>query len=325
MQAAHEKCFAHTLQLVVKDGLQNADKQVTKFIAKASKIASHVRKSTKATMILEGERKIQNLNSTRWNTQLSLIESILSITESKLNELDTYHLSKYERSYLEDVYLLLKPLNTATDMIQKELTVTASLVIPCIRGLKLKYENLSTKYNTKLLNNIKKAIDDRLSVYESNHFFIIATMLDPRFKVKWCDGAEEVSAATNLLQTTLQNIMPEQNSSPPRKRQKRENHEDDLLSYMQCTDYNRTPQDYINAYLNSACENRSADPLAYWKTEQHNYEKLAHLAQKYLSIQASSASVERIFSIAGKIFKPDRCSLSDEIFESLMMLRCNKL
>ena len=39
-------CFAHTLQLVVKDELKEA-KQMTKIIRKVSKIVSHCRKSYK--------------------------------------------------------------------------------------------------------------------------------------------------------------------------------------------------------------------------------------------------------------------------------------
>ena len=48
-------CFAHTLQLVVKDGLNNAG-VFTKVISKVSTIVSFVHKSTIAAEILEGEK-----------------------------------------------------------------------------------------------------------------------------------------------------------------------------------------------------------------------------------------------------------------------------
>jgi hypothetical protein len=48
---------------------------------------------------------------------------------------------------------------------------------------------------------------------------------------------------------------------------------------------------------------------------------LAKLATKYLSVPASSAPVERLFSIAGKVFRPDRMRMKDETFETLMMLK----
>ena len=51
-------CFAHTLQLVVKDGLSNAD-MFTKVISKVSTIISYVHKSCIATEILSDENRLQ--------------------------------------------------------------------------------------------------------------------------------------------------------------------------------------------------------------------------------------------------------------------------
>jgi len=33
---------------------------------------------------------------------------------------------------------------------------------------------------------------------------------------------------------------------------------------------------------------------------------------------------KRIFSVAGRLFKPDRCCLPDKRFERLMFVNCNK-
>ena len=52
-------CFAHTLQLVVKDGLSNAD-MFTKVISKVSTIISYVHKSCIATEILSDENRLQS-------------------------------------------------------------------------------------------------------------------------------------------------------------------------------------------------------------------------------------------------------------------------
>ena len=50
---------------------------------------------------------------------------------------------------------------------------------------------------------------------------------------------------------------------------------------------------------------------------------LAKLAKKYLMIPATSASVERLFSVAGRVYRPDRCRLSDKRFEYLLFIKTN--
>uniref|UniRef100_A0A1X7SLN9 HAT C-terminal dimerisation domain-containing protein n=1 Tax=Amphimedon queenslandica TaxID=400682 RepID=A0A1X7SLN9_AMPQE len=46
------KCFAHTLQLTVKDGIDSS-KQVVSILAKVSRLVSHIRRSTSAEEKLE--------------------------------------------------------------------------------------------------------------------------------------------------------------------------------------------------------------------------------------------------------------------------------
>lgn len=56
-QTEHQPCFAHTLQLVMKDGLNNAG-PVNKVLAKRASILAHVRRSTHASDILEEETSL---------------------------------------------------------------------------------------------------------------------------------------------------------------------------------------------------------------------------------------------------------------------------
>ena len=72
-------------------------------------------------------------------------------------------------------------------------------------------------------------------------------------------------------------------------------------------------------YLKEPCIPQSENPLWYWKKSKLAYPTLANMAKHALSVPASSAPVECLFSIAGKIFQPDRCRMKDATFEQLIL------
>ena len=74
----HMPCFAHTLQLVIKDGFKQAG-NITKVLCKVSTIVSFSKKSTLAAEVLEAEKRLKTANATRWNSQLQTIRSVLRI------------------------------------------------------------------------------------------------------------------------------------------------------------------------------------------------------------------------------------------------------
>ncbi len=64
----------------------------------------------------------------------------------------------------------------------------------------------------------------------------------------------------------------------------------------------------------------SVNPATFWKVNKTKFPILATIARDVLGVPAS---VERLFSIAGKIFTPQRCRLTDKRFSQLMFIRCN--
>ena len=54
------------------------------------------------------------------------------------------------------------------------------------------------------------------------------------------------------------------------------------------------------------------------------YPTLAVIAKRVLSVSTSSASVEHLFSVDGKFFRPDCCQMKDTTFERLIFIKCNK-
>ena len=113
IQPSHFSCFAHTLQLVVKDEMDRAD-QVKRVLGKVSRMVSHVRHSTSASdLFMEGDR-LQAANVTRWNSQLTMLKYLLKVYDSPSMQALDYSgkLNVYEINIVKDVVEILTSFNT---------------------------------------------------------------------------------------------------------------------------------------------------------------------------------------------------------------------
>ena len=65
------------------------------------------------------------------------------------------------------------------------------------------------------------------------------------------------------------------------------------------------------------------DILEWWAANQGDYPNLSVMAQQYLGCPATSASAERLFSVAGRVFD-DLCQgVSPKVLEERMWARIN--
>lgn len=64
--------------------------------------------------------------------------------------------------------------------------------------------------------------------------------------------------------------------------------------------------------------------LDWWAANELNFPNLSKMAQQFLGVPATSASAERLFSIAGRVFGDLRQSMDDENLESIMWARINR-
>ena len=179
-----------------------------------------------------------------------------------------------------------------------------------------------------MVMTLKSSIDKRLPGYQKDESYIIAAVLDPRFKMRWCpdDIQEHVESVIQKCASNLSNNDSsngeEPTGQPPPKKLK-----GDIFSFMKSKSerkrHKSSTNNEIASYLSVPCEDMDYDPLVFWNTNGTQYPTLSKMARKYLAVPASSAPVERLFSIAGKVFRPDRCSLKDDTFEKLMIVKCN--
>lgn len=76
-------------------------------------------------------------------------------------------------------------------------------------------------------------------------------------------------------------------------------------------------------FLNLPDAPMTTDVLEWWAAHEDNFPNLAVMAQQYLGVPATSASAERLFSVAGRVYDDLRQAMNDDVLESIMWAKIN--
>lgn len=332
-------CYAHSLQLVVQDGLGAVADSFKDVISRASELVFFYWKSSLLAERIEGLTETQPKQNV-WNCQLRLLRSVVSLPRETLIRLGApVAFSSSDLKLIEELCTILEPFEEVLDKIQHEKAVTASFVLVCTKGLRSSLRELEATFNNKLVTNLQLSLEERLSPYEEMEYFQLAAMLDPRFKADWCqeEGAQEMKrlllaavSATSAAPPAPFTPTRDQPSPPPTKRSR-------LFAFMSRRPGRRPPPSAnpssvspdsppkaeVSHYLEEPCLPEDADPLAYWRAKEGALPLLARLAHKYLAAPAGCAPVQRVVGVGGRGWRPGQSPLSDSSFEELMFIRCS--
>ncbi|CAF3223367.1 unnamed protein product [Rotaria sp. Silwood2] len=364
-------CFGHCLQLVVNDGI----KASAVAISSLQKVASLAKLAHTSTGFSEQLAKfkltIPRANRTRWNSQFLTVKKVTEIPTSTLNSILTdlkktdLILNSKDRKILEEFVSLFELFDEATVLTQGESYATISLVAPTVLGLLFDLERelssatlILASLCKALIESIKARFSGLLRHFEievpfdtysmserfSDLIFLIAPLLDARFKLLWLDNLDTVVKLRVLekIRGAYVRFFSKINLSVP------QNMEADVpntadVSFdiiMKHTD-SLTKRKCLFPYLNKnkkvvsedkskilieldayLCEESREPNLLFNK--KHLYPRLYELALKYLSVPATSAPIERVFSQSGFIMRPHRASLTANNVCLLTFLKCNK-
>jgi len=226
-------CFAHTIQLCIRDGLKNVI-YMSRVLDKCQTLAKFAHKSSKmADLLDEMNKHINKITITRWNSEYMLIKSFLSIGKqdlesiTKLMDDNTIKFSNNDFIILQEIIDILEPFYEISIKCQAEMIVTASLVVPSIVHLishlrDMKETNLL--FSTKLVGQLQSSIEKRFAgiihrlnqvdVEENDPFndplYFMATVLDPSFKFFWIrDLKLPANVENRLKQSVIQLILDE--------------------------------------------------------------------------------------------------------------------
>ena len=199
-------CMAHSLQLGIHDGVLTQP-SVTKALTICRKIVGHFKHSPLAYSRLQAvQTKVKRLQQdvpTRWNSTFFMMESLL---EQK-HALAAYaadhdlpaNLTAQHWGLIENVITLLSPFEQLTRNISSSEASVAD-VIPSVRALRrLLSKAADTDHAVKTTKTaLLESVNKRFSEYEFNDTFLIATLLDPRYKDRYFDEDVKVRARAAL-------------------------------------------------------------------------------------------------------------------------------
>ena len=73
---------------------------------------------------------------------------------------------------------------------------SAGYIVPCVKGMQYHMDKISTKYHSSF---VLAPILKRMPYYNKNETYILASILDPRFKLRWCQSDGDILKYRTML------------------------------------------------------------------------------------------------------------------------------
>lgn len=295
------------------------------------------------------EHQLISESPTRWGSRQKMIDRILeqepAIAQVLKADRKTRHLvlSWQELDVLESVNKALKPLVEFTDALSGEQYVTVSFVKPVLHLFQsslLAQQQQDTALTNELRTTILDYLTEKFDDDATNDLLDIAGLLDPRFKTAYTDESRVIIIKSRAI-TEMESLpltgtsesdaqsgeISEPQASthldePPKKKSLGSFFKNSLASSTKKSRKEQLTAE-LTTYLQTLPADSESDPLLWWKTNEHLFPNLRHLAVKYLCVPATSSPSERVFSTSGNIVTCHRASLKPEAVDRLVFLAQN--
>jgi hypothetical protein len=288
-------------------------------------------------------RSLLTDNITRWNSTLAMIRSIIP----QINELNDVLVAdsdsrfcfsaENERTLIELVEVL-KPVEIVTKQLEAGKTVTISLCYGLIYWLIKIFQGQDksvadmTRLRCPHVINVKESILAQLtnrftslaSGPAKSNVYAMATMLDPR--TKSCTSLPAAISQSFLRTLTAQYNIAKQKNAPTPSRLSAPaapSYCQNAFGNVATSTSSTRNTDELSQYLVEPLILLGDCPLKWWASHESKYPTLRELARKYLSIPASSASSERMWSISGLLVTKHRNRMKSDNICHLMFLKHN--
>lgn len=330
----HLRCASHTLNLLAstdyQKAIKNSNAQRIHYTAfgKCSALWNASRRPKTSEIITEElGYSLTYPCLTRWNSLYDAVNNLMKF-KTKLNplniKLNISTFKEIELEYLEEFCLLMRPIATALDCLQREIDCFYGHLIPTLFSLQQRMEKLQEK-NLRhtgfilplLLNSLKKRFLNYFELSPEVNEAILASSFHPGFKLRWLPMSldKERKRIQNLCINMLENSSF--NSEDCNNNGNTSETDDEFYIFTSQKMEKQQSQNELEliTFLNDKSKSLSS---------LKKYPNITNLFIRFNTSLCSSAAVERLFSFAGFIQSPTRSSLSDDCFRKLIFLKGNQ-
>ena len=277
---------------------------------------------------------------TRWNTTFYMLERLIeqrkALTAASVELNVPVELSTSNWTLAEKVVTVLQVFEEATREASGHYSSSA-LVIPLVNSILRSLEITDGDSGvTQMKRGMLVSLQTRYCDMESNKFYCLATILDPRFKLRVFSTAAAAALAKQMLIFEYESCYEDRFEDPPPTKSPRNDEsqsQSKSLLWKFCSEIMSEKSDneelpesmdfVIDTYLKEPNEPCKSNPLEYWKDREHTWPILALMSTKYLCAPPSTVASERLFSTAGNILTETRNRLSADKLEKLLFLNKN--
>lgn len=300
----HFRCYSHTLQLAVEDGLKVPE--INKALAHARKLVGHFSHSSSSVNALKDHQKMmgvsQPLNliqdvATRWNSQYLMIQRLLHVRISVFAVLMNTEVTKTsDRALLdlpdtawktlEDILPILDPLAEATELLTKEDTPTLSQVQVILTHLlqTIQHSDDDSRTAAGLKTRISAGLKKRFGRNEDGCLLdstlttpaVIASFLDPRYKQLKFLNETQRSTVIQYVEELMRPPAPSSQAVKVKQEVEEDSNAKKLLFHcligdveIDLTSLSNEFKDEIKAYIAEPVS--IEDPLCWWKMNDNRY------------------------------------------------------
>lgn len=265
-----------------------------------------------------------------WVEHLSLIDLVLQTPREKfLADSPDRLLQPDQILLLTNMVEVLRPFQEVAKRVQNTRSISCSLAFASIRLLKAALLDLKEAYSEcRLVDELAKNYQMVTADIDDNNkanAYTIATILDPRFKLQWCDNANQNDLKKSMIQLAKGERLSEGGASD-------ESIKPESIQSGFFTRILKQPPESVQAgtiasevlrYLDEPLMMEDCDIMSYWQANDTNFPHLSGLAQKYLAIPTSYADVEGFYHLKGETMSISSTSVKGDSFLKAVQLRCS--